>query len=107
MGAVKLIEEEISHCLEHLNNHQKEVVLSVVKTMARDEDDWWEQVETAAEDSIKRGMQQAKEGKTTPQAEVMKKYDKIAIEIIWSEEAKDTFDENIHYLQKEWTGKNQ
>lgn len=76
MGAAKVLDKEINHYLGQLNTHQKEVVLSVVKTFAHEEDDWWNEVEKAAEGSIKRGLQQAKQGKVTPHAEVMKKYKK-------------------------------
>lgn len=74
MGAVKSIDKEINGYLEHLNTHQKEVVLSVVKTFAGEEDDWWENVENAAHDSIQRGLAEEKEGKTTANDDVMKKY---------------------------------
>ena len=76
MGAVKALDKEINHYLEHLSNQQKEVVLSVVKTFAREEDDWWDAVEESAKDSIDRGLKQAKEGKVIPHEVVMKKYDK-------------------------------
>lgn len=76
MGAAKLLDKEISHYVEHLNTHQKKVVLGLVKTLAQEEADWWEQVETAAEQSIKKGLKDAKEGRITPHDEVMKKYRK-------------------------------
>jgi predicted transcriptional regulator len=76
MSAAKVLDEEINHYLEHLNTHQKEVVLSVIKTFAREENDWWNTVEEAAGESIKRGLKQAKEGKVIPHHEVMKKYEK-------------------------------
>ena len=75
MGAAKSLDKEINSYLEHLNTHQKEVVLSVVKTFAGEEDDWWANVEHAAQGSIQRGLKQEKEGKTTPNSVVMKKYD--------------------------------
>ena len=76
MGAAKVLDKEINHYLEHLNTHQKEVVLSVVKTFAHEESEWWGEVEKSAKESIERGLKQAKEGKVTPHAEVMKKYKK-------------------------------
>ncbi len=75
MGAAKSIDKEINNYLEHLSTHQKEVVLSVVKTFAGEEDDWWEKVETAAQESIERGLKEEKEGNTTPHDVVMKKYE--------------------------------
>lgn len=76
METAKVLNKEINHYLEHLNTHQKEVVLSVVKTFAQEENDWWNGVEDAAKESIARGLQQAKEGKVIPHDEVMKKYKK-------------------------------
>jgi broad specificity phosphatase PhoE len=40
MGAVKPLDKEITHYLEHLNSAQKKVVLSVVKSFAREEEAW-------------------------------------------------------------------
>lgn len=76
MGAVKVLDKEINYYLGHLNTHQKEVVLSVVKTFAQEEADWWDQMEESAKESIERGLAQAKAGKVRPHEEVMKKYKK-------------------------------
>ena len=76
MGAAKVLDKEINHYLEQLNSHQKEVVLSVVKTFAHEENDWWNNTEDAAQESIKKGLKQLKEGKGIPHEEVMKKYEK-------------------------------
>ena len=40
MGAVKPLDKEINHYLGHLSVKQKEVVLSVVKTFAGEEEAW-------------------------------------------------------------------
>lgn len=40
MGAVKPLDKEITHYLGHLNTEQKKVVLSVVKSFAREEEAW-------------------------------------------------------------------
>jgi predicted transcriptional regulator len=74
MGAAKAIDKEINQYLSHLNSNQKEVVLNVVKTFAREEDDWWEEVEESAKESIARGIKDEKEGRVKPHSEVMKKY---------------------------------
>ncbi len=76
MGAAKVLVKEINHYLEQLNNHQKKVVLSVVKTFAHEENDWWDRMEDAAQESIQRGLNQLKEGKGIPHEEVMRKYEK-------------------------------
>ena len=76
MGAAKVLDKEINHYLMQLNTHQKEVVLSVVKTFAHEENEWWDTVEESAKESIERGLKQAKEGNVIPHDEVMKKYKK-------------------------------
>jgi hypothetical protein len=40
MGAVKPLDKEITHYLGHLSTEQKKVVLSVVKSFAREEVAW-------------------------------------------------------------------
>ena len=40
MGAAKPLVKEINHYLEHLSTEQRKVVLSVVKSFAREEDAW-------------------------------------------------------------------
>lgn len=41
MGAIKLLDKEITEYLELLSVKQKQVLLSVAKTFARDEQPWW------------------------------------------------------------------
>lgn len=76
MGEVKPLDAEIFFYISHLNNAQKKAVLSVVKTMANTEEEWWEEVETAASPSIKKALKEVKEQKLTSHNEVMKKYKK-------------------------------
>jgi hypothetical protein len=40
MGAAKPLDKEITHYLGHLSTEQKKVVLSVVKSFAREEEAW-------------------------------------------------------------------
>jgi len=40
MGVAKPLDEEITHYLGHLSTEQKKVVLSVVKSFAREEESW-------------------------------------------------------------------
>ena len=40
MGAVRPLDKEITHYLGHLSTEQKKVVLSVVKSFAREEEAW-------------------------------------------------------------------
>lgn len=49
MEPVKPIEKEITDYLGHLSMQQKEVVLSVVKTFAGEEEAWWDNKAYVAE----------------------------------------------------------
>jgi predicted transcriptional regulator len=76
MGATKALDQQITDRLANLNASQKKVVLSVVKGFAQEEENWWNEVEDSAEESIERGLKQAEQGKITPHKEVMKRYKK-------------------------------
>lgn len=76
MGAAKALDKEIDLYWGKLNTHQKEVVLNVVKTLAHDENDWWEEVEKDASEAIKRGLKQVKEGDVITHEDAMKKHKK-------------------------------
>jgi predicted transcriptional regulator len=76
MDAAKPIDKEISFYLDHLNTQQKKAVLTVVKTFAQEEGEWWEEVEEKAAGSIEKALKQAKAGKLTTHKDVMKKYKK-------------------------------
>ena len=70
------LDQQIAQYLGHLNVQQKRVVLSVVKTLAQKEEEWWDAVEEDAAKSIGQALKEVKEGKVTPHKEVMKKYKK-------------------------------
>lgn len=76
MGATKALDQQITDRLPNLNASQKKVVLSVVKGFAQEEENWWNEVEDAAQESITRALKEADKGKTTPHKEVMQKYKK-------------------------------
>jgi hypothetical protein len=76
MGAAKPLDAEIFFYISHLNNAQKKAVLSVVKTMANTEEDWWEEVEMEAAPSIHKALKEMKDQKLSSHNEVMKKYKK-------------------------------
>ncbi len=40
------------------------------------EADWWDELPLSVQESVKRGMEQAKKGETRSHSEVMKKYEK-------------------------------
>ncbi|MCA0398872.1 MAG: hypothetical protein LCH51_15845 [Bacteroidetes bacterium] len=76
MGAVKLIDEEITQYLQHLNARQKQAVLGVVKTFAAEQADWWDEISQEQQAAIDASLAEMKAGKLIPHEEVMKKYRK-------------------------------
>ena len=76
MGATKALDQQITDRLANLNASQKKVVLSVVKGFAQEEENWWNEVEDAAQESITKGLKEADLGKVTPHKEVMKRHKK-------------------------------
>ena len=76
MGAIKLIDQEISQYLPHLSAKQKRAVLSVVKTFAAEQQDWWDEISEEQQRAIDQSLAEMKAGKLTPHDEVMKKYKK-------------------------------
>ncbi len=76
MGAPKLIDKEINQYLLHLNAKQKQVVLSVVKTFAAGQQDWWDEVGEEQQKAIDKSLLEMKAGKLTSHDQVMKKYKK-------------------------------
>ena len=76
MGAVKLIDQQITQYLSHLNVKQKQAVLSVVKTFAAEQQDWWDEISEEQQQAIDKSLAEMKAGKLTPHDEVMKKYKK-------------------------------
>ena len=79
MGAIKLIDQEITQYLPHLNSKQKEAVLSVVKTFAAEQQDWWDEIGLEQQQAIDKALAEVSAGKLTPHDEVMKKYKKWLI----------------------------
>ncbi len=76
MGATKALDQQITDRLANLNASQKKVVLSVVKGFAQEEENWWNEVEDAAQESITKALKEADQGKVTPHKDVMKRYKK-------------------------------
>lgn len=74
MGAVKLIDEEITQYLKHLNTKQKKAVLEVVKTFAAEQQDWWDEISKEQQDAIDASLAEMKSGNLLPHDEVMKNY---------------------------------
>ena len=76
MSAVKSVDEDINLYLKLLNPSQKKTVLSVVKTFAKDQKDWWDELTKEQQKAIDESLAEMKAGKLTPHSEVMKKYKK-------------------------------
>jgi predicted transcriptional regulator len=76
MGAIKSIEKEITEYLAILNPRQKRTVLSVVKSFAEEQKDWWDEIGKEQQKAIDEALAEMKAGKLTPHEEVMKKYSK-------------------------------
>jgi predicted transcriptional regulator len=76
MGAVKPIDQEITQYLLHLNVRQKQAVLSVVKTFAAEQQDWWDEISREQQQAIDKSLAEMKAGKLMSHDEVMKKFKK-------------------------------
>lgn len=76
MGAIKLIDQEIAQYLPHLSVRQKQAVLSVVKTFAAEQQDWWDEISEEQQRAVDESLAEMKAGKLTSHTEVMKKYKK-------------------------------
>ncbi len=76
MGVVKLVDQEITQYLPHLNTRQKQAVLGIVKTFASEQKDWWDEISAEQQQAIDKSLAEMKAGKLTSHDEVMKKYKK-------------------------------
>jgi hypothetical protein len=62
MGTVKVLDKKITRYLSHLSTKQKEVVLSVVKTFAAEEEEWWKDKDFITE--MDRRLEEMENNKT-------------------------------------------
>ena len=76
MSAAKPLEEEINKYLHLLNTRQKQTVLTVVKTFAAEQQDWWDELGLEQQQAIDKSLAEMKAGNLTSHDEVMKKYKK-------------------------------
>jgi predicted transcriptional regulator len=74
MGAAKPLVQEITHYLGRLSAEQQKAVLTVVKTFAAEQGDWWNEISQEQQAAIDKALKEMKAGKLTPHDEVMKKY---------------------------------
>ena len=60
-----------------LDTDKSDLLDKVSKILKQErDDDWWDDLPESVQESIERGLDQAKRGDTIPHEEVMKKYDK-------------------------------
>ena len=76
MNTVKSIDLEIVQYLPHLNAKQKKTVLTVVKTFAEEQEDWWDEISAEQQGAIDKALEEMKAGKLIPHHEAMKPYSK-------------------------------
>jgi len=76
MQAAQSLDKEISQYLPQLNVKQKKTVLTVVKTFASEQKDWWDEISHEQQKAIDKSLAEMKSGKMIPHDEVMKKYQK-------------------------------
>lgn len=68
------LDKEINDHLINLNSRQKKTVLTVIKTFAKEKDDWWDEISKEQQNSITESLSQMKSGKVILHSDVMKKY---------------------------------
>lgn len=76
MNAATTLDNEITHYLSHLNVKQKKTVLTVVKTFAAEQKDWWDEISEEQQVGIDKALAEMQTGKLSSHDEVMKKYKK-------------------------------
>ena len=77
MTSAQKLDNQILGYLSRLSDKKKKAVLTVVKTLAEDDETvYWNELPTEIKESINIGLQQANAGMGKPHQEVMKKYKK-------------------------------
>lgn len=76
MNTAISIDQEINKYLSLLNARQKKTVLTVVKTFAEEQDDWWDEISQEQQQAIDIAIAEMRDGKLTPNDMVMKKFKK-------------------------------
>jgi predicted transcriptional regulator len=72
MAVARMIDQEITQYLPHLNAKQKQAVLNVVKTFAAEQQDWWDEIGEAQQQAIDKSLAEMKAGDLSSHADVMK-----------------------------------
>ncbi len=74
--SVLSLDKEINQYLVNLDLRQKQTVLTVVKTFAREKSDWWEGISREQQQATDESLKQMNSGKIISHADAMKKYTK-------------------------------
>ena len=70
------LDKEINEYLTTLNPQQKKTVLTVIKTFAKEKDDWWDEISKEQQLATDESIVQMNSGKVIAHDDVMKKYKK-------------------------------
>ena len=76
MATAKPLVSQINYYLSRLNTEQQKAVLSVVRTFAAEQNDWWDELGQEQQLAIDKALAEMKAGKLTSHEQVMKKYEK-------------------------------
>jgi predicted transcriptional regulator len=74
MTATELLRTSIKKQIDIADEKSLKIIQAVLSI--NEETDWWDELSPNAKSSIEQGLKDAKEGKLTPHADVMKYYKK-------------------------------
>ncbi len=74
MTATELLRNSIKKQIDIADEKSLKIIQAVLSI--NEETDWWDELSPNAKASLEQGLKDAKEGKLTPHADVMKKYKK-------------------------------
>jgi predicted transcriptional regulator len=74
MSIAKSIEQEIVQNLPQLNKKEQQTILTTVKTLVAQKNDWWDEISDAQQNAIDKALSEMKEGKVTTHQKVMQQY---------------------------------
>jgi TRAP-type C4-dicarboxylate transport system substrate-binding protein len=63
MSGATALDKEITQYLSHLNVKQKKTVLTVVKTLVDEQNDWWDEISKEQQQAIDKALLEMKSGK--------------------------------------------
>jgi post-segregation antitoxin (ccd killing protein) len=76
MNTANSLDTAITKCLPQLSIKQKRTVLTVVKTLAEQQKDWWLDISQEQQAAIDKSLLEMKEGKLTAHHKIISKYKK-------------------------------